>query len=263
MNSQLVPGGHCSLTYVSPVILTFSHKHVLYRENFFLLHLFLFHWSYEWYKIEWVISAHTLHSFTIFSFFTLCNLSTASVLPLKPSLSYRICFVNSSLIWCCFPPLLSCNSLLILLLPFLCLSPCVPSLPSPCNFLTIINPSVISPTLRSSQSPCRELAKKPISPSYPILSHKPWPTENCYFDGHKFSSNECFRTHYLQHLHQAIVFYYFVNCICTSPLSRAETLETSLTQASQQTSPLSVCFLYQLYITKFCEFFYILLNSHT
>lgn len=136
MNSQLVPGGHCSFTYASPVILTFSHKHVLYCENF-LLHLFLFHWSYEWYKIEWVISVHTLHFFTIFSFFTLCNLSTASVLPLKPSLSYHICFVNSFPIWCCFPPLLPCNSLLILLLPFLCLSPCVPSLPSPCNFLTM------------------------------------------------------------------------------------------------------------------------------
>lgn len=132
--------------------------------------------------------------------------------------------------------------------------------PAPAIFSPCINPLVISPTLRSSQSPCRELAKKPISPSYPILSHKPWPTENCYFEGHKFSSNECFRTHYLQHLHQAIVFYYFVNCICTSPLPRAETLETCLTQASQ---PLSVCFLYQLYITKFCEFFYILLNSHT
>lgn len=168
MNSQLVPGGHCSLTYPSPAILTFSDKHALYRENFFLLHLFLFHWSYEWYKIEWVIFTHSLHFFTIFSFFTLCNPSTASFLPLKPSLSYHICFVNSFPTWCCFPPLLSCSSLLILLLPFLCLSPCVPSLPGPCNFLTIIAPLEISSTLRSSQSPCRELAKKPINPSNPF-----------------------------------------------------------------------------------------------
>jgi len=139
MNSQLVPGGHCSLTYPSPVILTFSDKHALYRENFFLLHLFLFHWSYEWYKIERVISTHSLHLFTIFSFFTLYNLSTASILPLKPSLSYHICFVNSFPIWCCFPPLLSCSSLLIFLLPFLCLVHVYLLCPAP----TIFSPSSI------------------------------------------------------------------------------------------------------------------------
>lgn len=116
VNSQFFPEGHCS--YIHPLLasLTFSYRYGLFDENFSLFQWF-FHLPYNWNKIEHVIYTQTLCFFTTFFFFTLCNLSSASILPLKllTSLLHLLCNLFSNLML--FPFISSCNSLLILLLP--------------------------------------------------------------------------------------------------------------------------------------------------
>lgn len=204
------------------------------------------------------IFTHSLHFFTIFSFFTLATLL------LPPSchwnftfLSHLLCKLFSNLMllshpsFCSSLQFSSCLSYAWVHVYLLCLAPC--------NFLTIIAPLDLTRLSDLHSLLVENLQRNPSI--HPILSHKPWPIWNCYFEGHKFSSNECFRTYYLPNISTKPVFSYFVNCIYLPNFLALETLESCLTQAFL--NPCLHVSLSTLHHCIFCEFFHILLNSHT
>lgn len=207
--------------------------------------------SCNWNKIEQVIYTQTLYFFIIFSFFTLCNLSSASILSLKVPTSYHICFVNSFLIWYCV------HLFLLQLSPN---SPMCTPLSNGGGTSSPQYPAIFSPSSILHWS-C------PLSGPYDLccvensrtdISTHPFPEALSYrkllLESAQVPSVQLFLEHFtLQYPHKTSV---LLVCWLYSHLPTSQGWTFEIMFDSTLTQLFSLCLHYQLYITKFCEFFH-------